>query len=81
MGVCDCVRYKNALQLFIHLRSSSKSVTLSIRDVKSSKAAQKLNRNTKQNVVNPPNSVHTAQNTATRKHYSAQSQIAFTVMK
>jgi len=25
--VCDCIRYKNALKHFIHLRSSSKRVT------------------------------------------------------
>jgi len=40
MGVCDCIRYKKCAKTLIHLRSSSKSVTRSIRNVKSSKVAR-----------------------------------------
>jgi len=57
MDVRDCIPYRNALQHFIHLRSSSKRLYHSIRDMKASKVARKSNRNTKQN--SPSNIAHT----------------------
>jgi len=86
-GVRDCIRYRNALKLFVRLRRISKSVTARFATLNPVKKKKKSKYARKQSYVNPSNT----QNTGTRqrhKHLSmyctltlSRAMAAFTVMK